>query len=207
MIVFDKAKVALLLNPKTGTRTVIEHFVKSQNSQDVRFLTTGHIPAKNAHSVLGDDQYKLYSFYRCPVERFMSAYNFVISEWKYIWDDYPISPETMQKAKEEISALTPIDILETIIKVERGPVIEVAQPQVAWLNDDVELLDFRDFDAEIVRFASYVGVDLGPTAFHNNKGTGKVSVDDLTSDEIARIKDYYRKDYEFFASRDIHFER
>ena len=207
MIVFDKAKAALLLTPKTGTRSIIPHFNCVENNGHVRFLTTGHIPAKNAHSVLGDDGYKLYSFYRCPVERFMSAYNFVISEWNYIWDHYPISPETMQKAKEEISALTPIDILETIIKVQRGPVIEVAQPQVAWLNDTVELLDFRDFDNEIRKFASYVGVSLRENEVHDNKGTGKVSVDDLASDEIARIKDYYRKDYEFFASRDIHFER
>jgi hypothetical protein len=207
MIVFDKSKVALLLNPKTGTRSVIEYFLHAKNSELARFLTTGHIPSKSAHAVLGSDEYKLYSFYRCPIERFVSAYNFITVQWKLIWEDYPINPETLAKAKQEIADLKPMDILDTLARVKHGPVIELAQPQITFLQGDVELLDFSDFHNEVSKFANLVGVELGPRKFHDNKGSNKVSVGDLTEEEIGRIKEHYKVDYAFFEERGITFNR
>jgi hypothetical protein len=208
MIVFDSAKAVLLLNPKTGTRSAVDYFRWIQlHGGPVRVVNGGHITYQEVYLALGDDGYPVFSFYRCPVERFMSAYNYIVSEWHLIWGNYPISPEIMAKAQAEIQELTPEDILDVMVRVERGPVMDLSRLQTKWLVPKVQLLDFRDFDAELVRLATSMGLDPPAHVPHNNKGVTKFCADDLSPETIDRIKQHYAQDYEFFASRGITFNR
>ena len=207
MIIFDAAKMALLLNPKTGTRSAMEYFRQPQFSGHVRNAYGGHVSYQEAGRVLGEVEYEFFSFYRCPVERFVSACNFAVSEWNYIWGDFPIRPETMAKAQAEIQELTLEDLLEVLIRVQRGPVLALARPQTKWFAPEVQLLDFRDFDAELVRLATSWGFEAPAEVPHYNESPPKFDVNDLSPEFIERIKQYYAADYEFFASRGITFNR
>ena len=207
MIIFDAAKTALLLNPKTGTRSAMEYFKHPQFSGHVRNAYGGHVSYQEAGRVLGEVEYEFFSFYRCPVERFVSACNFAVSEWNYIWGDFPIRPETMAKAQAEIQELTLEDLLEVLIREQRGPVLALARPQTRWLVPGIKLLDFRDFEAELIRLATSWGFEAPAEVPHTNESTPKFCVDDLSPEFIERIKQYYMQDYEFFASRGITFNR
>ena len=209
MIIFDTTRAVLLLNPKTGTRSTVEYFKQPQFSGHVRVVFGGHYPHRVVVPALEEAarEYEFLSFYRCPVERFVSACNFIASEWHYIWGNYPINPETMAKAQAEIQELTLEDLLEVLIRVQRGPVLALARPQTKWFAPEVQLLDFRDFDAELVRLATSWGFEAPAEVPHLNESPSKFDVNDLSPEFIERIKQYYAADYEFFASRGITFNR
>jgi hypothetical protein len=207
VIVFDAAKAVLLLNPKTGTRSAVGYFGRIQFHGHVRTVHAGHLSYKEVGPTLGEGEYKFFSFYRCPVERFVSVCNFIISEWNSIWGNYPISPETMAKVQAEIRELTLEDLLGMLVRVEHGPVLDLARPQTKWLVPEVNLLDFRDFDAELVRLATSFGLDAPAQVPHYNESPPKFDVNDLSPEFIDRIKQHYARDYDFFASRGITFNR
>jgi hypothetical protein len=210
MIIFDAPKAVLLLNPKTGTRSVIDYFHRVQfHGGQVRIVARGHVPYRQVHSQLGGggDEYRFFSFYRCPIERFISACNYIVGEWNLIWGGYPISPETIAKAQAEIQELTPEDILDSLARVDRGPVLDVARFQTEYLTPEVQLLDFQDFDAELIRLTTSLGVDALAEVLRLNKSFPKFHASDLSPKSVARIKQHYAQDYEFFASRSITFNR
>lgn len=207
MIVFDATKTALLLNPKTGTRSAMEYFDRLQFHGHVRTVHAGHLSYKEAGPTLGEGEYKFFSFYRCPVERFVSACNFVVKEWYHIWGSYPLNPEIKAKVQAEIRELTLEDLLGRLVRVEHGPVLDLARPQTKWLVPEVQLLDFRDFDAELIRLATSCGLDAPADVPHHNKSPHKFGVNDLSPEFIERIKQHYARDYDFFASQGITFNR
>lgn len=207
MIVSDSARAVLLLNPKTGTRSAVEYFVQPFFHGLVRVTHGGHAPHEEVSRALGNSDYQFFAFYRCPVERFVSACNFIVSEWHCIWGNYPISPETMAKAQAEIRELTPEDILDALIRLKRGPVLDLARVQTMWFTPDIKLLDFRDFDAELIRLVTSWGLDAPTEVLRINESPPKFCVDDLSPEFIERIKQYYAPDYDFFASRGITFNR
>lgn len=207
MIVFEPTNAVLLLNPKTGTRAAMEYFRKRQFHGHVRVVYGGHVGYQEVSRILGEGEYEFFSFYRCPIERFVSACNFAVSEWNYIWGDYPVSPETMAKAQAEIQELTLENLLNVLISVRRGPILALARPQTMWFAPDVKLLDFRDFDAELIRLATLWGLEAPTEVLHVNESPPKFCVDDLSPEVIERIKEYYASDYDFFASRGVTFNR
>lgn len=207
MLVFNDAKAVLLFNPKTGTRSAIEYFLQPEFRGHVRITQGGHASYQEVAPAFGEGEYRVFSFYRCPIERFVSACNYIVSEWHCIWGNYPISPETMAKAQAEIRELTPEDILDVLIRVSRGPVLELARCQIEWLGPEVQLLDFRDFDAELVRLATSLGLEAPTEVPRQNESAPKFCVNDLSPEAIERIKQYYAPDYDFFASRGITFNR
>lgn len=205
MIVFDAAEAVLLLNPKTGTRSAVDYFLQPHFHAHARIAFRGHIPYKEVGPILGKSGYKLFSFYRCPVERFVSVCNFIITEWHAIWGNYPISPETMSKAQAEIQELTPEKILDVLARVKRGPVLDLARHQTKWLVPEITLLDFREFDAEVIRLATSLGLEAPAEVPHHNESPPKFRADDLSPELTAQIKQHYALDYEFFAGRGITF--
>ena len=70
-----------------------------------------------------------------------------------------------------------------------------------------KLLDFRDFEAELIRLATFWGFEAPAEVLHLNESPSKFDVNDLSPEFIERIKQYYMQDYEFFASRGITFNR
>jgi hypothetical protein len=113
----------------------------------------------------------------------------------------------MAKAQAEIQELTLEDLLEVLIREQRGPVLALARPQTRWLVPGIKLLDFRDFEAELIRLATSWGFEAPAEVPHCNESPSKFCVDDLSPEFIERIKQYYAADYEFFASRGITFNR
>jgi hypothetical protein len=103
--------------------------------------------------------------------------------------------------------LTLEDLLEVLIREQRGPVLALARPQTRWLVPGIKLLDFRDFEAELIRLATSWGLDAPTEVPHCNESPSKFCVDDLSPEFIERIKQHYAADYEFFAGRGITFNR
>jgi len=207
MIVFNSSKAVLLLNPKTGTRSTIDYFQKPKFHGHARVVHGGHAPYREVVPALGEGEYEFLSFYRCPVERFVSVCNFIVGEWHYIWGNYPISPDIMAKAQAEIRELTMENLLDLLIRVKRGPVLDLARPQTEWFAPEIKLLDFRDFDAELIRLATSLGVDAPTEIPRRNESVPKFCADDLPPEFIDRIKQHYAPDYDFFASRGVTFNR
>ena len=74
MILDKKAKKALMLNPKTGTMTTARVFSKHSELRVVH----EHTRLRALKEIAGEDysQYKVYSFYRNPIDRFISGFNY-----------------------------------------------------------------------------------------------------------------------------------
>ena len=210
MIVFEAAKAVLLLNPKTGTRSIVDYFSQPRFRDHANVVNGGHVPYReviNIHGKDGYQGYQLFAFYRCPIERFVSACNYIVSQWNRIWADYPLNPETKATVQAEIRDLTMEGFLDMIIHGNRGPVLDLARFQTDYFGPNIQLLNFHDFDAEFTRLTTLLGLSGPAKAPHHNERFPKFCINDLSPELIERIKQYYAPDYAFFAIRGITFNR
>jgi hypothetical protein len=74
------------------------------------------------------------------------------------------------------------------------------------LNGPVTPLNFADYDNEVSRLLIEFGVDPSTVTIpHINESLYIPEFDSLTASEEGEIRDYMKEDYEFLASRGIHF--
>ena len=81
-------------------------------------------------------------------------------------------------------------------------------PQTRWLKHhtvEVKLMDFRNFESEVRTLFSKLDIPADTPIPKLNSGAKKLKPSDLTPEEIKFIKDLYKDDYEFFASKGITF--
>lgn len=207
MIVGIKAKVAVLLPPKTGTRTIIGMCTRPEVVGYMACLQPGHIMHHVRHQVLEDiDDYRLFGFYRCPVDRVVSNYRFSVQQWSAI-EGLPIAKEAAAEVARQVRALTLSEYLDLLEVNMDYSTLDLARPQTKWLQPGVELLDFRRFDDELMRLQTAMGCP-NPIVVPKANGTDSGDYINLvTADDVTRIKQLYAEDYEFFASCGITFER
>ena len=215
MIVSNRGKNAILLNPKTGTRAVLALF---ENDECATVLHPALYYYQSRHEIIPEaDSYQYHSFFRCPINRCLSHYYYITDNWYTTALSIPV----VNKYAEEIKSLTFGEYL-TILEdnsdqwKKDGQLyfeftdmagISIAAPQVNWLNGNVNLLDYRDFDNECKRLQYIMGRSQIVIPEKRNVSVKERSAEELlTPFNIARIKYLYKDDYEFFSKRGITFD-
>ena len=82
-------------------------------------------------------------------------------------------------------------------------------PQINWLDHpQVNLLNYADFNNEMKKMCDLFEVSPDkplPTKNVGIKNTRDITIETVTSDQINRIKQYCKCDYDFFDSKGITF--
>lgn len=207
MLVSKVVKAAVLLPPKTGTRTLVGMCTRPQIIDYVSCMRDMHVKYAQRHQILKDaDEYQLYAFYRCPVDRVVSNYRYSVREWSRL-GSLPIAKEVVDEVVRQVNAITLSEYLGLIEDQVKYPTLDLAIPQIHWVGPEVELLNFHSFDAELTRLQRLLGCPIPTSMPVSNDTDSKQYTNTVTSDDVARIKRIYAEDYDFFGSRGITFDR
>lgn len=226
MILNKEKRVAVLLNPKTGSTSLQSIF------KDWRVTSYGsHVDVKRARMIIAGmgEEVSLYTFYtfcRDPIERFLSAMpaaclSFIqlhpnrgqVQEFlnAVFPEEYIVAPP---RAPDE-SDITNIEHLflrnigatalpSQLLKYEllTGGVFT----QKHWLEGpNVEILKYEDYEESISTLCQAFEIDVPEYIPHDNVNDikNKWQRSQLPDEEIAYIKEYYKDDYAFLESKGI----
>jgi len=173
MIIHEKSKVAILLNPKTGSTTLCDIFQK----YDVDVCIHDHKTLTDFREEYSDhSEYKIYSFYREPIERFKSAYNTALSlhnhrTFRFILlknvskksiSMYDVAKPISEENIEYLKNISPYEML-TALNTEDINKIRSFTPlfanQIQWIDDSVTTLNFENFESEVKMLIETCGFD------------------------------------------------
>lgn len=210
-----------MLNPKTGTMTLAT--ILSKNS-DLK-VAHEHIRLRHLKALVGEEysNYKVYSFYRNPIDRFISGFNYSKSGRIPSFTNYlallyrnktvPIFSNLYSKAIPELQEaiqdltisefLNPKDsrIYECVTEMDSSFLLE---KQVSFCkHPNVTLLDFDNYEENVRFILKEFDLDYNIEIPHLNT-INKVE-HDLSLADINKIKQIYKEDYDFFDSVNIKF--
>ena len=191
MLVHEAKKIIVFLNPKTGTTTLCDIFKQYKSGYQ-------HCKYKNIPNFNG---YKIFGFHRDPVDRFISAHNYLIKTYKVI---------DPTKNTEYTSNITVAELIETLVSGISGPVWpsrvldwqDLFLDQTNWLNSNVELLNYHDFENECRKLMNIFDIDLNYNIPITNNSENKIIPTDI---EKNLIQSFYKKDYDFFSNSGIYY--
>jgi hypothetical protein len=215
MLLSKNKKVGVFFAPKTGSVSLHKMFT----SPDLDESAHNHKP----YSVLQKaqikdlDQYQFMCFYRNPIDRFISAANYqlrVASAIPFILQFFYGATTTRISSthaiaygalsEENQTRLNSIKLID-MLKLAKRSIWAPYMSQKTWVDaPNTTLLNFHDFDNEIIKVAGLLGVPC-PVAIKENVSEGLHTIDELSPDDIAAIRSLYQADYEFFASKGIQF--
>lgn len=222
MILDKKAKRVVMLNPKTGTSSLVEMFHKYEHLR----VSHEHTRLMEFKDMVKEEylDYKVYSFYRNPVERFISGFNYskiggnVPNFTNYIAilyrnKQFPIFTklhepiEEFTKSIEDLSLsefLNPEDprVYECIADLHSSFILE---KQYRFCDHpNVTLLDFGNYETNVrwllEEFELDSSIDIPKVNSNDIELTTCPSIED-----IEKIKHIYKSDYDFFKSVNILF--
>jgi hypothetical protein len=182
MLLCKDRKICVFENPKTGSITMRKLFGKYLLNEKV-----SHETYKDLGKIVPDaESYEIFCFYRNPLDRYVSAVTF-LEAWLPKQNMIPYAAQV----KEELAALIPN--IQNIVFVE----------QVYWLDfPNVTLLDYNNYENEIRKLGMIFDLDIREIPKLNVSSPDKR---ELTEKDILELKEVYREDYAFFASRGISF--
>lgn len=222
MIVSIDKKFCIFLNPKTGTTTLCDIF---ENKPYVDFAIHEHMDYTDFIAKYPTEKdIVLYSFYRNPVDRFISAYSYALNSpaclaasriyTHYInsahLNPFNTSATLTQEQLEEVKALSLKDIFthqnaKSILRLLSDVTPGLFLPQVAWLDyEGINLLNFDCFEDEVKKILTLA---QDSDILHQIPKLNAVDpvYTSVTEEEAELIKSMYQKDYEFFLSKNITF--
>lgn len=203
MILCHNRKFAVLHNPKTGSVTV-SHVFRNQTLDE----------NKHDHVVYSNPDYRLFSFFRDPVERYISAFNYIkrlhysaIELLHYFYGEKISCAKVMpydeftEDQKNKIDNVSPIQYFDHFVAKKCGGIPFAFQTY--WLDrPNMTLLDYRNFDMELTRLCKEFDFepDLIPRM---NESRSRHKVSDLIEDEYNKIANFYQQDYDFLRKSKI----
>ena len=219
MIYSAEKSVAIFLNPKTGTTSLVDCF---QNTT-VTFLECWHNHKNLTHFVKKFEpnltKTKMFCFYRDPLERMLSMWNYIrttpghmVKLLHYFYGNKfnisHLNQDPFHSLSSEMQdALAQINIIKFLNSgFQRvSPNWPLLYPQRDWLDfDNIELLPYSKFEAGVATIAEALGIDDYSLNRLNTKET--IPNDPLiTQEEIDYIISYSKKDYDFFQFKGILF--
>lgn len=222
MILDIGSKKAIMLNPKTGTMTISKIFAKYSNLRVVH----EHTKLSTLQDKVLEDyaNYKVYSFYRNPIDRFISGFNYsksgriasVTNYMALLYRDKKVPlftnlhTKTIDELRESIQDLTISEFLspkdhriqDCMMQMDSSFLFE---KQVSFCNHpNITLLDFDNYEDNVRLLLNEFGLDSTIEIPHLNI-VDKDEHSLLTSVDIDKIKQVYKDDYEFFKSVNITF--
>lgn len=222
MILDIDLKKAIMLNPKTGTMTLADIFAKHSKLKVVHDHT--RLSVLKEKTLDDYSNYKVYSFYRNPINRFISGFNYsksgrVPSFTNYIALLYRdkkvpmftnLHNKSIEELKDSIQDLTISEFLnpkdsrvyECVMQMDSSFLLE---KQISFCDHpNITLLNFDDYENSIRFLLGEFGLDPTIDIPHLNS-IGEQEQSLLTSTDVDKIKQIYKNDYEFFKSVNITF--
>ncbi len=225
MFIFPKKKIAILLNAKTGT-TVLSQLIRRDFKEEFLHSPGVHITIENLlklhehwlenHNLLDIENYTVYCFYRDPIDRFISAYGYIIRQMNFrplnIWLWNPIFGVDINKTVDDVTPTHIIDLMFTMSlepKEDSGKfhnIIEIAfTNQIYMIKNEkikINLLNFHDYESEIHRLWKILGKEFKGDIPIMNKGHLD-SKNILTEEDKYLLNKYYAQDYEYLKNVNI----
>jgi hypothetical protein len=215
MIYSSSQSVAVFLNPKTGTTSLVDSLTN-----------TNYVFDECQHNHMNFDLFmrmynpdltnmKMFCFYRNPLDRFLSMWNYIrttpghmVKMVHYFHGDAikisHLNRTPFQDLSSEVQdALTQINIitfLQSGFKDTLGSKWPLLYPQTNWVKfDNLTLLPYEDFNNGVAAITSALGVTDYKVDTLNKRTI--ISNDTIpTQEEIDFIKVYFKEDYDFFES-------
>ena len=187
MLIHKAKKIIVLLNPKTGTSTLYDIFKQYRSGY-------WHCQYKN---IPNSKDYKIFGFHRDPVDRFISAHSYLIEEYKVLEPT-----KRTEWYKKYTNNITIAELIKTLVSGIKGPVLDLFEPQTNWLNSNVELLNYHDFENECKKLMNIFDIDLDQIIPVKNNSKNKIIPTDI---EKNLIQSFYKKDYDFFSNSGIYY--
>jgi len=222
MILDHSRKMGVFFVPKTGSATVCSLFKDYSLDENIHnHKDLSRVIRKNPD--IDFSTYQFWAFYRDPVDRFLSALvyqrrapNFSTRFLHYFLGDQALDISCLavnsysgwssdQQAMLESVSLQ--DFLTSNFITDADPIL--FKNQIDWLNySNVTLLNYGNFASEIQVLATAWGIAV-PDPLPNINTSVKLPTDPtaatLDPATLQQIKDLYRADYQFFASKGISF--
>lgn len=222
MIINRDKKIIVLLTPKTGSTTVRtifnQWFVPDYGS---------HADLSGAAIALGDsiNEYVVYAFHRNPIDRVLSALTAACLTFVQLAEDRHSVQEFLAvtfpglgiEAPERSSDERDRSNVEHLYSLDIGVVAKPSEIlkrfggmtgglafQLQWVQDPrIQLLSYENYDESINLLCSVMGVDVPSSIPKENSSGKRQNIEDLPQSEVDFIREYYKKDYEFFDSKGI----
>lgn len=183
-----------MLPPKIASRSLLTLASYYSPSRGIIILSNGHRHLSEIDSLLPIDKSKciIYSFYRNPLDRFISLYKYCV-----------LMNENNYAIYRDLSVSSFIELLyDYIHNYVSYPMLDLGTPQTCFMDDTTILLDVINIDTEIQKVQKAWNVPSVPLCSINKSVEAKVN---LSKENINNIKQLYASDYAFFKSRDIYF--
>jgi hypothetical protein len=218
MFISRQHKIIVIWNPKTGSQSI--HRYLRLNVPDAYFGPAGRDePEGKAHwhiplfKIMKENQitaeeiitYRIATFWRDPIDRFLSGYAWKQREFPDLYANMSIREYV---ETEQYFRLQKVYLADRIHSFD--------EPRFPLINFDSiwTWFNFHDYENEFRRLAGWFGLTPGeqappkyptqgneiPWAQYSNN---RLQVEDLTEEEIRLIKEVHREDYELLESRGI----
>lgn len=208
MIVCDQRQIAIFLVPKTGTLTLHKIFKNvsvniNKHSHDNYLWFLKKYPNKS--------HYKMFAFYRNPLDRFLSALRFA----KRSKSRYPMLLHRYYGNNIQISCISRLEYHD--LDQELKDKIECIgfdwmldhwdfkndlafKPQIHWLGcENLTLLDYRNYEQNVRQLLSLFEYSLDQLPVEN---TSIKNSNDLVTDRIKHfVESYYKDDLALLAEK------
>jgi len=187
MYIDQENRIVILYPHKTGTHTIRNILMDHGKIQAIRYFGDNNHPSLEQLRFARPDvpdilEYDVYAFYREPVEKFLS---FMSHNYRHF-------------------LMRPMNTVMNYV-MEYG----MFTPQVRWLKHDtvnINLLNYENFEPELRTVMNKIGIPETTPIPRLNASPNRKTPADLSSEEIAFIKDLYKEDYDFFTSKGITFK-
>lgn len=225
MIISNDKKYIFIANPKTGTRSVYNTIKSNGISLGEHFLPAQFIVSFKTKDPSFDYAgiEKVYVFWRDPVERFISAVNFLrgIGGGSLVRRNLSMFPNITVKdsgiptpgvmpekiiiddeSRNILEAITPEHIFNdemSIINSENPTgLLHVLFKQSKWMtgSDKMVILDYANFENNLKLVASDFGIDCANLTVPVLNQSTKFTTS-LSPELEARVREYYAEDYNF----------
>ena len=232
MILCAERKLGIFLIPKNGSMSILDAFDDINVTFKTRKHLNYNEVLDVCKDITDLDSYKFYCFYRDPVSRFKSAFKhmkyfanidlireFLTAEDADSFGQQAISilrdfaeqnNEQTIKVTNKFYSMISQDLKEKLDSISVNQLLLRFNPsntpllayQKRWMdyNIQIDLLPYSDFDNQLKILLNKFGIE-NPTIPHVNDS---VDIDvTFTPEEILKIKEIYKEDYDFFATKNI----
>jgi hypothetical protein len=193
--------------PKTGSTTLF-HAINSQTNSRY-YIHPGHLYANTLPDNI-NKTYNIYAFYRDPYARFISCWQRLISniERDFLkWHDLLVVKRLVNNdnriKKEMIRNISVEDVISCI----NYPMLQgIFSFQKNFYLPDTMLFDYSNYETNVRTLLNLIGLDSTVELKRLSVSNSQHLYDSITADEKKLIREYYKPDYEYFASRNIYFD-
>jgi hypothetical protein len=209
MIISNDLKYLFIANPKTGTNTArnvlrpygyyISDAHSSSPSQHVTVDECIELLSRQKPEFNPSQLEKIYVFWRDPIKRFTSAYNFVKQSISgpglnflvrtrpniLINNNTDISPENLL-----------LDRINSPSKKYEDPIAQILTKQSKWIKPSTitQVLNFDDYENNLRIVAAAFGADISTLEIPSLNESSDTGLE-ITSSLEAMIREYYAEDY------------